>query len=1115
MLWMKFLTLFLFICSLQVSAGLHAQMSKVTLQVEQVSFETVMKMIESSTEYTFLYRNEQVASVPVITLEAKEVEVEKVLDQCLRGTNLTYQLVKQTIVIVPKEDTSLPVQQQRKTLQGKVLDEQGLPLPGAALVIRGSSLGTVTDANGEFKLEYTGDNIVLIVTFIGYKRQEVAVENRTEITVRMEEDTAELDDIVVVGYGTAKKKDITGSVVRISEKLIERSSYTDLGKMLQGQVAGMEIMQGTGRPGDRIRIRIRGESTLQGDASPLIVIDDVPMPEDYDINMINPNDVQNIDVLKGASAAAIYGSKGSAGVLLISTKQGRDGTPEVSYVGNVAFKNFETPVKTLNGNQFRELIHESVLYNFRYAQISNPAANYDLRAHSDYKLVVVPGYFEDANTDWMDVLSRNPINTNHTLGLRGGNKSASYYTSLGYTSDRGRIIGTDWTRITLNSSLDIRATSFLEMGLRITGSKQKIKNSLETNGWDSDYPGLAFAASARPDLPVYDENGDYYRYYSTGHTRYLNNPLQLAEMAPKKMNRLNYMLSAYARVLFTPDLRYQLTYSWSEGRSDSRMFWGTYTYNGSGGYYNDAKGILQVSEGYDKQANVDNVLYYTKTLEQHDISAMIGTTFNQEMAGSLSQEYSDFPDDYIQNAVYSAARLTSNSGSDDKSAYFSVYGRVNYKYKDRYLLTATLRRDASSKFSPKNRAGWFPSLAAGWILSEEAFLKENKLGISFLKIRGGWGITGDNRIGRYTWRTRFTSADYFDKPGSVPMSVGNDEVKWEQAEQIDLALEYGFWQNRIRGTLGYYTKNTKGLLYAYSMPPSAGITSVTLNMAKIHNQGVEFDINAQLIEQNDITLALGFNISKNKGKVLNLDRDITSSATGSLNLGTTVLKEGEPLGLFYGYKCLGIVKDQQMSDALYEKYGYRFQVGRYAYDMYADETGDQRVVLGKTVPDYYGGFSVDFRYKQITFRAAGKYSVGAKKHWTGMMDQYHANLYNPANVLSMALNRWTPDNPNAAGQRFGSGWESYYVSDNYLFDASFLKLTDITIGYDLPFEWLRKLRISNLHVYGAVNNVFTLTKYPGTNVESYDSNPIIGSAQDYSIYPLERTFTFGVKIMFR
>jgi len=1108
---MKLLLVLMTMTSLTISAKTFSQY-RVTLDVQNVGVMELFKEIQKKTNLYFVYNVEDLVQFQHLSVSAQNESLETVLKRVFGDKTLDFIYEGEVIIVKPK---ILQQTLEKIVVKGTVKDKQGKIMPGVSVVIKGTSLGVATDVEGRYTLTFPNDDqVVLLFTFIGMKPKEVLYTGQKEVDVTLEENLAEMDEVVVVGYGTSKKKDLTGSVVRIPQQVLEKSSFTDVGKMLQGQVAGVEILQGLGRPGDRVRIRIRGESTLQGDASPLIVIDDIPMPEDYDLNMLNPNDIQNIDVLKGASAAAIYGSKGSAGVLLISTKQGKDGSPEVFYSGNVFFKNFESPVKTLNGDQFRHLIHEAVLNNFKYSSMNNPDANFDIRTSSDYKQVVVPGYFGEANTDWMDVLTRQPVSTNHTLGIRGGNKYAAYYASLGYTEDKGRVVGNDARRISLTSNLDIKATKFLELGLHFTGTKQKIKNSLEPNGWD-DGEGLSMAAAARPDIPVYDENGDYYRYYSTGHDRYLNNPLQLAQEAPKTIDRMFYTVSGYLRLLLTKDLRYQMTYSYSETKDDSDLYWGSYTYNGSGGYYNDAKGILDVTNSYSNQSNFDNALYYTKTLENHDVSVMLGTTFNQEKAGNLAQTYQDFPDDYIQNAIYSAAKLASNSGSDDKSAYFSVYGRLNYKLMDRYLLTATVRRDASSKFSPSHRAGWFPSVAGGWIMSEENFLKDNKIGLSFLKLRVGWGVTGDNRIGRYTWRTRFTNCDYFDKPGAKPMSVGNDQVKWEQTVQMDYAVDYGFWHNRIRGSLGYYTKNTKGLLYAYSMAPSAGLTNVTLNMAKIHNQGVEFDINAQVIETNDVTLGLNFNISKNKSKVLNLDREMTSSVSGGLNLGTTVLKEGEPIGLFYGYKCLGIVKDQKMSDEIFEKYGNRYQVGRYAYEIYADGPEDQRQILGKTNPDFYGGFAIDFRYKQLSFRAAGKYSVGAKKHWSGMEDQFHVNLYNPSNRLTMALNRWTPDNPEAFGQRFGSGWESSYVSDNYLFDASFLKLTDITIGYDLPFKWLQKIRVSNCNIYGAVNNVFTLTKYPGTNVESYSSDSISGAAQDYSVYPLERSFTIGLKIMFR
>lgn len=1119
---MKLLLVLLTVANMAISAKTFSQY-RVTLEVHNVGVMELFKEIQKKTNLYFVYNVEDLQQFQNLSITATDESVEDLLKRIFGEETLEFVYNGNVIVVKPKAiERADP---KKIVISGTVKDKQGKAIPGATVLIKGTKWGVATDVEGRYSLSFSEtEQIVLLFSFVGMKTKEVLYTGQERIDVVLEETLAEMDEVVVVGYGTSKKKDLTGSVVRIPQEVLEKSSYTDIGKMIQGQVSGVEILQGQGRPGDRVRIRIRGESSLQGDASPLIVIDNIPMPEDYDLNMLNPNDVQNIDVLKGASAAAIYGSKGSAGVLMITTKSGREGVPEIYYSGNVFFKNFENPVKTLTGDQFRNLIYESVLYNYQSLHQEMPDQYYDLRTFNEYKQVAVPGYFGNSNTDWMDVLTRTPVSHNHSLGLRGGNQYASYYTSLGYTEDKGRIIGNDGRRISLTSNLDIKAARFLELGIHFSGTKQKIKNSLEPNGWDEG-SGLSQAATARPDIPVYDENGDYYRYYSTGHARYLNNPLQLAKEAPKRIDRMFYSLSGYLRVLLTKDLRYQLTYSWSESRDESELYWGSYTYNGSGGYYNDAKGILDVGSSYSNEMTFDNVLYYTKTLEKHDLSLMLGSTFNREKAGNLDQTYQDFPDDYIQNAIYSSSKLSVNSGSDDRSAYFSVYGRLNYKLLDRYLVTATVRRDASSKFSPAHRAGWFPSVAGAWIVSEENFLKNNRFGLSFLKFRIGWGVTGDNRIGRYTWRTRFTNADYFDQPGAIPMAVGNDQVKWEETVQADYAMDYGFWNNRIRGTLGFYTKKTKGLLYAYSMAPSAGLTNVTLNMAKIHNHGIEFDVYAQAIETNDMTLGLSFNISKNKGKVLDLDRDMTSSVSGGLNLGNTILKEGEPIGLFYGFKSLGVVKNEAMAEAIEKEYGMSYKPGEYAYamteaDLYAyygmgGDGKDPRIVLGKTVPDFYGGFAIDFRYKQISFRAQGKYSVGAKKYWAGLLDQFHVNLYNPSNRLDMALNRWTPDNPDAFGQRFGAGWETYFVSDNYLFDASYLKLTDITIGYDLPFKWLSKLRISNCHIYGAVNNVFTLTKYPGTNIESYSDNVISGAAEDYSVYPLERSFTFGVKIMFR
>lgn len=1089
--------------SLNVSATVLGQ--RVSLSMTDATLEDCIKSIEKQTELGFFYKARQVKRINGIDISMYDAMVSEVLEEVLAGTDLIYEIDKDVIVLKSRplyKSFKAPVvsenkaEIQKQVVKGVVRDEAGLTLPGATIIEKGTTNGVTTDSEGNYSIEVAGQNSVLEFSFLGYQQQDIAVGSRTVIDVVMVLNVNELEEAIVIGYGSSKKKDLTGSVVRVSSKTFESSSFTDMGQALQGQVAGMEVLSGTGRPGDQVRIRIRGESSLMGDANPLIVLDDIPMPDNYDLNLINPNDIQSIDILKGASAAAIYGSKGSAGVVLITTKQGGQGNVEVFYDGNISTQNYVDKMESLDADDFKKLTGRSyfgLIYNL-YNRIY-PGRYKDIRANPSFSSLK-GGYFEDANTNWMDVMTQTPINTNHSLGIKGGTKEASYYASFGYTTDEGRVIGNSYNRITANLNMDLRPTKWFEMGFRVNGAK-----SNTVRGED-----MSTVMQARPDLAVYDENGDYYHYWSPAHGRFRDNPLELSLEAPKLSSGLNYTLSGYARVVFSKNLRYQITASWSESRGETRNYYPSYTYTGQGGWAGGVTGVLNAGNNYSNQANIDNVLYYTFTNDRHDISAMVGTTFNQDKDGYMSHEYQDFPDDEIQNVAYNAVKWNYTSGSDDASAYFSVYSRANYKFMNRYLLTATIRRDASSKFAPAYRAGLFPSAAVAWVISEEDFLKYNPVQLSFLKLRIGYGVTGNNRIGRYAWRSSFGSTQYFDEPGVYPVTIGNDQVRWEETTQIDIGLDYGFWQNRIMGSLGWYTKDTDGLLFGYSLAPSAGLTSINMNFAQIVNSGLEFDIRAQVIENPTWSLMLGFNIANNRGKVMKLSKDVVGDTQGNDPgyYATTVLREGDPVGLIYGFRV--------------EKGVYDPASGAYIYkDLNEDGTINQtydREVIGNSVPDFFGGFNIDARYKRITARLVGKFSYGAQKHWTGLQDQFHINTSNPDNVMKYGLYAYTPDNPDAPFQAFGAGWEKY-ISDNYLFDASYLKLADMRVGYDLPENWVSKIGLSNINVYGSINNILTLTTYPGTNVESYSTNAVSGAGLDYSTYPLIRTFTFGIKAMLR
>jgi TonB-dependent starch-binding outer membrane protein SusC len=1062
----------------------------IQLNKKELTVREAFREIERQSEYSFFYNADFSNLNTKVRLHELETDIHGAMGTILESTNLTYRIIDDNLIVIT------PIQNQDEhVVSGRVtsLNDQST-IPGVTVQVKNTTKGTVTDIDGRYSIGAEPDDI-LVFSFVGMTTKEMPVRGRSRIDVELETQVNSLDEVVVVGYGTTKQRDLTGAVVRLPAKTFENSSFTSIGQILQGQVAGMEVVSGTGRPGDQVRIRIRGESSLMADASPLIVIDDIPMPDGYDINLINPNDIENIDILKGASAAAIYGSKGSSGVIMITTKQGGQRRVEFFYDGNISTQGYVSKIQPLEAEDFKKLVGRSYIATQDLYNSIWPGRYRDIRTLSAFFGQAVPGSFGEANTDWMNAMTQTPVNTNHTLGIRGGSREASYYASFSYTSDQGRVIGNGFERFTGIMNMDLRPTSWFEIGFRAQGS---------TSGTIRGQ-SIQAVVQARPDIPVYDDNGDYYRYWSTGHTRYLDHPLQLSLDAPNITNAKSYTMSTYGRIVFSKSLRYQLTASYAASESDNRRYLPSYTYDGSGGYYGGVTGILNAGNNYSNQLNIDNVLYYTLTTDMHDVSVMLGSTFNQDKDGYVTHQFRNFPDDYIQNVNYNATTWSSTTGTDDASAYFSLYSRLNYKFRDRYLFTGTIRRDASSKFGPENRAGMFPSAAFAWVLTEEDFFDLSSISLTFLKLRVGYGVTGNNRIGRYAWRSSFGSTQYFNLPGTYPVTIGNEQVRWEETAQTDIGLDFGFWGNRILGSFGWYNKNTDGLLLGYSLAPSAGLTRINMNYAEIKNQGLEFDIRGQILESKDWSLMLGFNIAHNEGKVMKLSKEIMADASGADpgTSSTTVIREGYPIGLFYGWRV-----DRGVYNA----------TGGYTY-LDLDESGtigyEDREVLGSAVPDFFGGFNIDTRYKRFTARMTGKFSYGAMKHWTGLKDHFHANAFNPANVFHYALYAYHPANPDSRFQAFAAGWERPGITDNYLFNADFLKISDVTLGYDLPAKWVESIGFSNINLYGSVNNLITFTNYPGTNVEAFTDNLIQGPGLDLSSYPLIRNFTFGIKAMIR
>ena len=1105
------------------SANALAQRIKMTVEKQQADLISVVSEVCKKNGFQVLYNDEEVAGLKVnITL--KNASLEEILEHVLKGTSLSYRVMDDVVVIAPvKEDRTLVARPQTTGVEvrGKVTDGDGNPLPGVSVVIQGTTVGVATDMSGEFRITVPRWKTKLVVSFIGMET-EIIEANEENITVKLLEKQLDLDEVVVVGYGSARKKDLTGSVFRVDPKLFEESAATDIAQIIQGQVPGLSILTGSGRPGESAQLRIRGLSTLHGNASPLIVLDDVPMGSGFAINTLNPNDVQSIDVLKDASATAIYGSRAAAGVIIITTKRGGNADPAVTYSYNCGWQQLTTDLYVLSAEEFKLMMFEAT-------RNSAMAEGYtDLENFPTYKNLVSPGYFGEAKTNWMELMMQNAFKQNHDVSIRGGAKAAQYYISLGYSRDKGVMKNSIFNRYNAMANIDMTISKYIKSGISFR---------LDVSDRNNSSPTLDKIAEARPDLPAYNEDGSYYlHHYALGKEQWLENPLVAIDRENGSQDK-TLSLSGNLDFSILPSLLLKLRASYNYSNSGSRSYDPSTTMSGSNSFKGQL-GSLSQGFGSSQSYNLEGQLSFSKTMNKHALDAVGVVTFSDRESISNSFIFTDFPDDSKQTALWQGTNYKSHSGNETSSILFSTVVRASYRYQGRYLLTASVRSDVSSNFAAAHRKDFFPSVGIGWVASDEPFMKPVKKWVPYLKFRASMGKTGIAASGSTDAKHVFRNTKYMGLPAVIPYQIGNEELKWETTMQYDLAVEFAFLKgSRLRGSIGWYRKDTEGLLNTITLPPSAGMDRVNVNIATIRNTGIEFEMNANLLRKRNFSWDFSMNVSKNINKITGLDKEFTSSLSGGTDLDNTVIQEGKSVGLFYGFKTDGIFQSQEEIDRLNAgaPKGWTYQDGdaergerpttpgdiKYCDlngDGYVDlanvRTSADRTVLGSSLPDFTGGFNTTFNYKNWNLGVHATFSYGGKKYWAAMSKQFTIEPTTPKNLLNIALKRWTPENPTDKYPKIRLvNNNSTYFSDFYLYDASFLKIQNISLSYRLPQGWLKRVPVvSDISFSASINNPFTFTPYPGPNPESYSTNKIQGSALDYSMFPEFMTINFGVRI---
>lgn len=1112
------------------SGELISQNAKVVIDSDKtITVDEIFDIIKKQTKYTFVYRSDLFKNYPKVSVKKGRISANKLLQKGLSKGDFNFELSNNDTIII-KEKSTKPVFQQ--TLKGIVTDENNQPLPGATILIKGTNLGTSTNFDGKYNINLPSNAKTLVITFIGYKTAEIDINNRNIINVQLEPDTAALEEVVLVGYGEVKREAITGSVGTVDIKNITSQSPTvNLDYALQGQIAGVYVSSATGQPGAAARIRIRGTTSLFGSNQPLYVIDGIPVTIDSNIPVggpegnvlgnelsqdgistpignINSNDIESISVLKDASAAAIYGSRAANGVIIINTKQGvYEGSPQFTASLSTSTQTAKT-LDVLNAAEFKQVWTNAV----------NNGSSNDAYAQS----VKDGSYFGNADTNWEEEISpSNPITTVFNLGVFGGSKKTRYNTSLGINTQDGVYENSGFDRYSYNLNIDTEVSKIIKFGSKLNVS------FTDQKALDGGLTQLIY--DFRPDVPVFDEDGNY--SYSNQYS--LENPVARSK-ASNKNKTLLLLGSFYTQIQLAKGLNIKSKFALNYNNGNQISFYPKFTF--TGGWhrlYGDGDAYAQESRSRITNTLWENTLNYNGYIgEDHHIDGVLGVSFEKRKSSWVKAWGEGYFNNVLTN-INSATVSTSGSSYEEGSGLESYFGRVNYDYKNKYLLTLSARLDGSSKFASNNQHAFFPAAAFAWRISNEKFLENNKI-IDELKLRISIGKTGQQDFSSYAWRTLFQAYDYGNEPAIILSQLGNDNLKWETTNQFDLGIDFTILDQRLSGTLGYYTKNTIDNLFYVKLPGSTGYSTTIANIGNTENKGIELEMKGILIDKKDFNWTLGFNISKNKNTLTKINDDFKSD-TGILTgfTGGGYLKEGSPIGLLYGYKAEGLFQTQAEIDAL----NSNSPTGYYQDDETspgdikfkdisgADGVPDGRItsldqqIIGDTQADFFGGINNSFTYKGFTLSTFFTYSVGNDLYAFGKSRATNFySTYFGENKDADVLNAWTPDNTSSSIPRmvYKDPNNNSRISSHYVYDASFLRLKTINLRYTFPKPLLEKIKyLKSASIFLSGQNLWTLTNYPGADPEASNLyNNDISSGRDNNRYPISKVFTAGIRVGF-
>ena len=1038
---------------------------------------------------------------------------------------------------------SLNTLQAQIKITGTVTDESKETVIGANVTVKGTTIGTITDVNGKYSIEVPNQKAVLSFSFIGYTTREIPVGKNKVIDVVMKEDGVMLNEVVAVGYATVKKGDLAGSVSKVNMDDLNKAPVTSFDQALGGRIAGVQVVSGDGRPGSEANIVIRGSNTISdsSDGSPLYVIDGFAT-DDPNAAAYNQNDIESIDVLKDASATAIYGARGANGVIIITTKRGKESAPRVTYDGYVSWQMHPQYLDIMEGKQFvalqQEILTATEMEKTYFGYSENLGRN---RTLADYDRI--PSY------NWQKEVFRGAPMTSHHVSLSGGSKNTRYSSSISYYNQQGVIINSSYESLKARLTLDQNITKNLKFGATLNFANNISKGSAPSQSGGGTAQYFLYQVLAYRPLG-YNENDDLLNGSNDDSDvnddgNYPYNPMKTIQNQVDRTRSRQLNLNTYLNWNIIKNLTFRATFSYSWRTDKRQQFNNSDTYLGDPQYSaNGVNGQFTVKE-WDNWSN-EYTLTYKHRVGKHNFTEMLGASLTSQTINLLGAQSVQVP--WENNGFWgidsgTPKTITTNCVENKLMSYFA---RVSYDWQSRYIVYATMRADGSSRF-PYNKWGYFPSAAFAWRLSDEPFMHLQDSFVSNLKLRVGWGATGNNNTyNDYSSSRLYSTSDKYAfnnamSPAVYVSQIANKNLKWETTYQTNIGLDYGFFNNRISGEIDIYNKDTKDLLLYAEVPASLGFSSVQQNIGSINNRGLEISVNTVNFPggRGKFKWTTNFNISFNKNKVTALSDGQESRLVSFSSPNVTnpyICKVGHPLSEMYGYVYDGVYQYEDFDEVSPNVFVLKSNVPNNTQERSNIKPGDVKLkdingdgqvtsedqtIIGHGLPIHTGGFTNNFEWKNFDLSVFFQWSYG-----NDVINYNRVKLESlrgkHINQLSSAANHWTPRIDNGDGTYTAGNYTDYLCAPNRSLtnintsreveDASFLRLKTVQLGYNFPTKTLKKMKIRSLRLYVTGQNLWTLTKYTGYDPEVSTRNSAMTRGFDYSSYPKTMSFTFGVKL---